>query len=132
MRKQILNTALLLLGLVFIGLFVSRPHLAMAANPTTMNFQGKIVNANGTNVSDGTYSFIFRIYNTASPTMTTSCTSTSSCLWQETQSTVSVTNGVFQVELGSACALTSGSCNNTAGGPINFATSNSLYLTMQL
>jgi hypothetical protein len=131
LKKIFVKTLPLLVGLACLGPLLLAPKTANASNPSTLNFQGKVVNSNGTNVSDGTYSFIFRIYNTASPTMTTSCTSTSSCLWQETQSTVSVTNGVFQVELGSACALTSGSCNNTAGGPINFATSNSLYLTMQ-
>ncbi len=132
MRKQTLHkTILLVVGLVSLGLllFISKP--ASAANPTTMNFQGKVVNSNGTNVTDGTYSFIFRIYNTASPTMTSSCTSTASCLWQETQASVTVTNGVFQIELGASCALTSSSCNNSTGGPINFATTSSLYLTMQ-
>ncbi|HET7827488.1 MAG TPA: hypothetical protein VFK97_01305, partial [Candidatus Saccharimonadales bacterium] len=107
------------------------PPKALAANPATISFQGKVVNSNGTNVTDGTYSFVFRIYNTSAPTMTTACTSTASCLWQETQASVTVTSGIFQVELGSSCALTSGSCNNSAGGPINFSSSNSLYLTLQ-
>lgn len=133
MRKHKLHTLLLLTaGLLSLGLFLLSSKPALAANPTSINFQGKVVNANGTNVTDGTYSFVFRIYNTSSPTMTTSCTSTASCLWQETQASVQVTSGVFQVELGSACALTSGSCNNSTGGPIPSNWSNSsLYLTMQ-
>jgi hypothetical protein len=125
---------LLAIGLASLGLLLFAPRPAAAANPTTMNFQGKIVNAaDGTNIATptGTYSIVFRIYNTSSPTMTTSCTSTASCLWQETQASVQLTNGIFQVELGSSCALTSSSCNNTAGGPISFASSSSLYLTMQ-
>ena len=132
MRKQTLRIVLFLLfGLASLGLFGMSSKPATAANPTTINFQGKVVNSDGTNVANNTYSFIFRIYNTASPTMTTSCTSTASCLWQETQASVQVTNGVFQVELGAACALTSAACNNAAGGPINFSSTTSLYLTMQ-
>lgn len=132
MRKQTLHVILFLLfGLAGLGLFVLNSKPATAANPTTINFQGKVVNSDGTNVANNTYSFVFRIYNTASPTMTTSCTSTATCLWQETQASVQVTNGVFQVELGAACALTSAACNNTAGGPINFGTNNAQYLTMQ-
>jgi len=125
---------LTVLGLACLGLLLLMPQHAKAANPTTINFQGKIVNfSDGTNITNpnNTYSIVFRIYNTSSPTMTTSCTSTASCLWQETQASVQLTNGIFQVELGSSCALTSSSCNNSAGGPINFANSNSLYLTMQ-
>ena len=135
MLKQIFKKALpLLLGLALLGPLFLLKGSAHASNPATINFQGKIVNAaDGTNIAspNGTYSIVFRIYNTSSPTMTTSCTSTSSCLWQETQSSVTLSNGIFQVELGSACALTSASCNNSAGGPINFANNNSLYLTMQ-
>lgn len=132
MRKQTLrNITFLLLAPFGLGLFLSFSKTANAANPTNINFQGKMVNADGTNVTNGTYSMVFRIYNTASPTMTTSCTSTATCLWQETQASVQVTNGVFQVELGAACALTSAACNNAAGGPINFGTNNALYLTMQ-
>ena len=132
MGKQILRAfSGLLLGLLVLSLFALFPGRAKAANPATINFQGKVVNSDGTNVTNGTYSFIFRIYNTSSPTMTTTCTSTATCLWQETQGSVSVTNGIFQVELGSVCALTSASCNNTAGGPINYSSTSSLYLTLQ-
>ncbi|MGH7157265.1 MAG: beta strand repeat-containing protein [Candidatus Saccharimonadales bacterium] len=128
---KIPKLTLMVLGLASLGLFLLDAGTASASNPTTMNFQGKVVNADGTNVSNGTYPFIFRIYNTASPTTTTSCTTTASCLWEETQSSVTVTNGVFQVELGSACALTSASCNNSTGGPINWSSTSSLYLTMK-
>ena len=107
---------------------------ALAANPTTINFQGKVVNANGTNVTDGTYSFVFRIYNTATPTPTTACGSDAACLFEETQGTVSVTSGTFQVELGSSCAgglVASNTCTKSVAGGLNFNTNNALYLTLQ-
>ena len=62
-----------------------------------INFQGKLVNLNGTNVADGSYSVVFSAY-------TAPCPGPAACggtpLWTETQ-TVTVTNGIFQVNLGS-------------------------------
>lgn len=55
-----------------------------------INFQGKLVNSDGTNVTDGNYSIVFTLYDASSA---------GTNLWDETQ-TVTVTDGVFQVELG--------------------------------
>lgn len=101
---------------------------ARAANPTSINFQGKVVNADGTNVTNGSYTFIFRLYDIASPTTSTACASDTHCWWEETDS-ITVTNGVFQVSLGSTCAFAS-ACNSGHSG-INFNTNNTLYLTMK-
>jgi|GEM_PF-2871453 len=105
---------------------------ASAANPATINFQGKVVsNATGlvgTNVADGSYSFVFRLYDSSSPTTTTACNANASCWWEETD-TLTVTNGVFQVELGATCAF-SAACNSTHSG-INWNTNNALYLTFK-
>ncbi len=68
----------------------------------TINFQGKVVNSNGTNVTNGSYDFVFSIYNVASA---------GSATWTETwnvgTSQVTVTDGVFQVELGTHSNLSS-------------------------
>jgi hypothetical protein len=91
---------------------------AYASNPTTMSFQGKVVNANGTNVTDGTYSFVFNLYTVASG---------GSAIWTETDSSVTVTAGVFQVNLGANCPFfTANACNGST--PIDFNANNSLYL----
>ncbi len=55
-----------------------------------INFQGKLVNTNGTNVTNGDYSIVFTLYNADSG---------GTNLWDETQ-TVTVTDGIFQVSLG--------------------------------
>src|SRR5665213_2223844 len=74
-----------------------------AANPTTISFQGKVVNANGTNVTDGPYTFLFKLYTVSSA---------GSAIWTETDSTVSVAAGVFQVNLGGVCPFfTANACN---------------------
>ncbi len=70
-----------------------------ANNNQQINFQGKIVNkTGGTNITDGTYSFTFKIFDASSG---------GNQLWSETQSSVSVTNGIFQVALGSTSSLSS-------------------------
>jgi hypothetical protein len=129
MRKQILKMVLLfLLGLGCLGLFSLHPKTVLAANPTTINFQGKVVNSDGTNVTNGSYTFIFRLYDNSSPTLTGTCSGNAQCWWEETDS-ITVTNGVFQVELGTGCALSS-ACSSSHSG-IDFNTNNALYLTMK-
>ncbi len=94
------------------------PRIATATNPTTMSFQGKVVNANGTNVTDGTYSFVFKLYTVSSA---------GSAIWTETQSSVTVAAGVFQVNLGSVCPFfTANACNGST--PIDFNADPNLYL----
>jgi hypothetical protein len=104
------------------------PKTASAAAPTTVpstiSFQGKIVNfTDGTNVADGTYAVKFRLYNALSG---------GTQVWGESQASVSVIGGVFQVNLGSTCSFfvtqTCGSFSNTA---IDFSSGPSLYLTIQ-
>jgi hypothetical protein len=112
---------------------ISAPKSALAANPTTINFQGKVVDNSagnvGINVPTSTYTIIFRLYDNSSPTIGANCNTNSQCWWEETQAGVTVTNGVFQVELGSICAFTS-ACTSTHSG-IDWSTNNSMYLTMK-
>ncbi len=96
------------------------PQSARAANPTTINFQGKVVNANGTNVTDGTYSFTFKLYSVASG---------GTAIWGETQASVSVLSGVFQVNLGSTCSLfITQTCSTFSNTAIDFSANPALYL----
>lgn len=76
-------------------------------------FQGRVVNkTSGTNVTDGTYSFTFKLYDAAS---------SGNLLWSETQSSVTVTSGIFAVNLGSSTAF------NASGYNVDFK-QNNLYL----
>ena len=61
-----------------------------AAVPTTMNYQGYLIDNVGDPVADGSYSVVFTIYD--DPTAGTS-------VWTETQS-VTTTGGLFAVLLG--------------------------------
>ncbi|MFZ2300168.1 MAG: hypothetical protein WAW00_03475, partial [Candidatus Moraniibacteriota bacterium] len=82
-----------------------------------INFQGKVVNTDGTNVSTASYTFLFCIYTTASPT--TACTSgaDNDAIWRESKS-ITVTDGIFQTNLGDTTTLP---------GAVDFNTDN-IYL----
>lgn len=102
-----------------ICLTVSLPAAAATGINKTISFQGKVVNTDGTNVADNSYSFRFRIYNSASADATNTC-SANSCLWEETK-TLSTVNGIFQTYLGDTTTLP---------GNIDF-NSDTLYLGVQ-
>ncbi len=101
-------------GVVFLALFsifvfgTISTRASAAINPQ-INFQGKLTNPDGTNVTNGTYSIGFRIFTVPSG---------GSNVWSETQPSVTVTDGVFRVALGSITPLP---------GSVDF-NSSSLYL----
>ncbi len=83
----------------WIGLFVSIFLISFpvyAAVPQTMNYQGYLTDASGVPVN-GTVSMTFKLYDVASG---------GAELWTETQSTVSVSSGVYSVVLGSVNLIT--------------------------
>ena len=82
---------LVVLFLVFTG--TSPTHAAINQQ---INFQGKLTNPDGTNVTNGTYSIVFSIYTVSSG---------GTAVWTETQGSVSVTDGIFRVALGSVTSL---------------------------
>ncbi|MDB5182045.1 MAG: exported protein of unknown function [Candidatus Saccharibacteria bacterium] len=93
-------------GLIALAVVLSVSLQAQAAVGInkTVNFQGKVVNLNGTNVADASYSFRFRIYTAATGDTGVSCTG--GCKWEETKSLTTV-NGIFQTNLGSVTPFTS-------------------------
>lgn len=92
---------------LLVNMDVDRVSAATGINPT-VNFQGKVVNSDGTNVADGEYTFVFNIYDAPSGGANP---------WTETQNNVVVTAGIFRVSLGSVQSLSG----------VNFNTDN-LYL----
>lgn len=91
-RSLVLSAALLCCALILFAV------PARAAINPQINFQGKLTNPDGTNVTNGTYSIVFTIYSGG----TSSGGGTN--VWTETQSSVTVTDGIFQVALGSVNA----------------------------
>lgn len=81
------------------------PHWAQAANsPQKIGFQGKLLDT-ASNPRNGSFDMTFRIFD--APTAGTE-------LWTETQSGVTVNNGVFTVQLGAVSALAAGLFNGAS------------------
>ena len=64
--------------------------------PRQIHYQGRLTD-NNDNLLTGNYNMVFRIYNVESG---------GSALWEETHNNVSVSDGVFNVSLGSKTTLT--------------------------
>src|SRR5437016_6143168 len=76
---------------ILLGLVVANAQ----AQSSNITYQGRLLKSDGTPVSDGTQSVIFKIYD-GSGTM----------VWTETQS-VTTKSGIFDAKLGAATALPS-------------------------
>src|SRR5258708_4057969 len=88
---SILMIATLLTSLFGLFSALASPAFATAGINKEINFQGKVVNkTTGTNIADGSYTFVFSIYNVSSG---------GSATWTETKS-ITIANGVFQTLLG--------------------------------
>ncbi len=97
------------------GFFIVPEVSAATGVNKQINFQGKVVNTDGTNVTNGDYDFVFNIY---------SVDSGGTAIWTETRTggnQVTVTDGIFQVNLGSVTALP---------GSVDFNTDN-IYLGIE-
>jgi hypothetical protein len=99
---------------------------------TTINYQARILNFDGSLVADGDYHVEFKIYNTATASGSPdqgACTKNGgtadpSCLWIETRTTgnlIRVANGYVSANLGSVTAF-----------PTNMPWGNNLYITMRV
>lgn len=84
--KLILLALLMALALTFAG-YADIPHV--------INFQGKATDINGASLN-GTYNLTFKIYDHGTA---------GNLEWQETHQNLTITNGIFQVLLGSVTAL---------------------------
>jgi hypothetical protein len=105
--------------LFFLGIcFTQNAPIVLAATGINdqISFQGKVVNTNGTNVANGSYDFVFKLY-TVSSAGTAVWTET----WNSGTSQVTVTDGIFQVNLGTHTDLP---------GSIDFNTDN-IYLGIE-
>ncbi len=95
------------LAFIFAGTFTFRTQAATGINQQ-ISFQGKVVNSNGTNVANGSYTFVFSLYTVSSG---------GANIWTESKS-LTVTDGIFQTNLGDTTTLP---------GSVDFNTDN-IYL----
>ena len=86
---------ILTVGVVLIPALVFSESSVTPAIPHLINYQGMLTDNSG-NPLTGNFDIIFRIYNDAS---------TGTMRWEETQSGVTITNGLFSVILGSVTPI---------------------------
>lgn len=86
---KLITSAIVLIVFLY-GLNLSSQVFAAPGINQTINFQGKLVNTDGTNVTDGSYTIDFTLYDAASA---------GTDVWTEEQ-TVTVDDGIFRVVLG--------------------------------
>src|SRR5689334_19285845 len=89
-KKRIVWLTIFVAAILAIAVSVTMRAQAAVGINKTVSFQGKVVNSNGTNVADSTYTFRFRIYSSAAPTDATNPCSSNSCLWEETKNIATV------------------------------------------
>ena len=95
-----------------------------AAASSTLNFQARLMNGDGSVVPDGRYNIEFKLYDTADAGASSQGVCASDCVWMETRTgsnAVSVVNGYVTVNLGSVVPL---------GSEINWG--EELWLTMNI
>ena len=78
-----------------IGFSLVSPIFAATGINQVVNFQGKVVNSDGTNVTDGTYDFVFKMYDGASSGSSALFTEswTAAALWSSTMSSAPSSGG---------------------------------------
>jgi len=104
MKRLLLAAAFVFLAVL--GVVSLHPAHTAATTSQLMSFQGKLTNTDGTNVTDGTFSIRFRIYTDPTADAANTCLpGSNTCKWEETQASVTVASGLFQVNLGSVTTL---------------------------
>ena len=99
--RRIATNVILAIGLIGVvgggvaTMLGSQTAIAATGINHQINFQGKIVNTDGTNISNGTYAFTFKLYSVSTG---------GTAIWTETKS-LAVTDGVFQTQLGDTTSL---------------------------
>lgn len=126
-RRVFRAAVLSCLMIVFCLLLKPVPTDAATGINQQINYQARLLNAQGATVPDGTYNLQFKIYKdgdgqsagntTGSPAGTLLWTEK----WQNSSSQgVTVKNGYFSVQLGAICALSGGSCQSTTNTGVDF------------
>ncbi len=141
--KRFWKGTFVLLFLTSVGcslvLFSTPPSKAFAAvgSNQQLSFVGKVVSSTGTNIADGTYDMEFKVYQDGTNTGVGS-----TLKWTEdylvagstgmpATGGVTITNGTFQVNLGSICSMAGGTCGAKTNAGVDF-NQDTLWLSMQV
>jgi hypothetical protein len=128
-------------SIIFVLLFVSLVFkfygnsYATTGINSELSFEGKIANtSSGVNLTNGTYNMEFKIYTGCTNNTGTGCTTAWTEDYLDTGTNtggITFNGGTFQVNLGSICAFSGGSCETYTNTAINWNTY-PLYLSVQV
>lgn len=132
---------ILLAGLCLVVSLYLKTGISFAAstgvNPE-INFQGRLLNAQGATVPDGYYNIEFKIYENGDGQSAGDATGSpaGTPLWTEdylnvNSQGVKVVNGFLSVQLGSICPFSGGSCQGNTNQGVNW-NNNTLWLSMNI
>jgi hypothetical protein len=93
-KERLMKHSILITAIAAAAILISAP-VSMAKVPSLISYQGQLTDSSGTPL-DTTVDMTFAIYNESTNGVS---------IWSETQPSVEVTGGVFQVLLGSVSAL---------------------------
>ncbi len=115
LASALMLTGLLLVGAV--GTLVPQTALATPAFNTNMNFQGRLLNAQGAVVADGVYNMEFKIYAGGNSSGSGALDWTENWIYgtNSPDNRVTVKNGYFSVNLGSICSFYATGCTASTG-----------------
>lgn len=114
--------------LVLLCMALATPLVTLATPNLQINYQGRLTDSNGSPVADGSYNMEFKLHTHVSNTGGGQGTCSGACVFMETltgTNRVSVSNGVFNVMLGSTTPLTSVNFNQTLYLSVNVGGSDS-------
>ncbi len=121
---------LAILGVVVVWFSPSKVFATSGINQQ-LSFEGKVDTSAGVNIPNGTYNMEFKIYSGGTATGGGTLEWTEDYLVGGSGGGVTFNGGTFQVNLGSVCAFSGGSCETYTNTPINWS-SYPLYLSMQI
>jgi hypothetical protein len=125
---------LLIVVLAMVFKFAGTSYAATGINQE-LSFEGKIATTStGVNITNGTYNIEFKIYTGCTNNTGTGCTTAWTEDYLDTGTNVggiTFNGGTFQVNLGSICAFSGGSCETYTNTAINWNTY-PLYLSIQV
>ncbi len=110
--------------------FMLAPKVHAAGITNDLSFEGKVVTSAGINIPNGTYNMEFKIYSGGT------ATGGGTLLWTEdwlvaNGQGVTFSGGTYEVNLGSICSFSGGSCETYTNSAINW-NSSPLYLSLQI
>ena len=117
---------------ILLNFLIIKPIVSVASGINDLiNFQGKIVTIAGINIPNGTYNVEFKVYAGGTSTGGGTLDWTEDYLVGGSGGGIIFSSGTFDVQLGSVCPFSGGSCETYTNSAVDW-NSNPLYMSIQV